>query len=42
MRYIYTVNGQTSATTFPSRQAALVAAFLFAGHVKAVVGVRPA
>lgn len=42
MRYIYTVNGQPSADTYPTRQAATTAAFLCAGDPKTVVTVRPA
>ena len=40
-RYIFRVNGKTSADTFPTREAATNAAFLFAGDVMAVVSVKP-
>lgn len=41
MRYTYTVNGQPSRDTFPTRQAATNAAFLFAGTALCGVIVRP-
>ncbi|GEM_PF-4809473 len=42
MRYIFKVNGQPSRDSFPSREAATAAAFLFAGTPKCAVTVRPA
>lgn len=41
MRYIFKVNGQPSRDSFPSREAATAAAFLFAGTALCGVIVRP-
>lgn len=42
MRYIFKVNGQPSRDSFPTREAATAAAFLFAGTPWAGIVVRVA
>ncbi len=42
MRYIFKVNGQPSRDSFPTREAATAAAFLFAGTPWAGIVVRAA